>query len=122
MERFFGVLIEHYAGAFPVWLAPVQAVVLPIADRHLSYAREVGDELEAANVRVEVDGRGERLNAKIREAQMQKIPYTLVVGDQEVDRRTVSVRARGNQNLGAMPICDLRDLIVQKRDSRAQDV
>jgi threonyl-tRNA synthetase len=118
MERFFGVLIEHYAGAFPVWLAPVQATVLSIADRHIPYVQEVTAELFAAKLRVETDVRSERLNAKIREAQLQKVPYTLVVGDQEVENRTVSVRARGNQNLGVMPIAAFRDLLIQQRDSK----
>lgn len=102
MERFIGVLIEHFAGAFPVWLSPVQAVVIPIADRHLPYARQVADRLEEAGMRVEVDDRGERMNAKIRDAQNQKIPYMLVVGDREVEQSTVSVRLRTEENLGAM--------------------
>ncbi len=121
MERFFGVLIEHYAGAFPVWLAPVQAAVLPIADRHIPYAQEVAAVLSAADLRAHVDERSERLNAKIRESQTQKVPYTLVVGDQEAEQRTVSVRGRLNQNLGSMSIDALRDLIVQKRDSKATE-
>ena len=82
-ERFLGVLIEHFAGAFPVWLAPVQAVLIPIADRHLDYAHQVAEQLQEAGLRVEVDERGERMNAKIRDAQNQKIPYMLVVGDKE---------------------------------------
>ncbi len=80
-----GVIIEHFAGAFPVWLAPVQAVLIPIADRHLPYIQEVARKLKAAGLRVEVDDRGERMNAKIRDAQKQKIPYMLVVGDKEVE-------------------------------------
>ncbi len=85
-ERFIAILIEHFAGAFPLWLAPVQAIVLPIADRHLDYAREVAAELDQAGLRVEVDDRQEKVNYKIREAQLQKIPYMLVVGDKEVGR------------------------------------
>ncbi len=85
-ERFLGVVIEHFAGAFPVWLAPVQAVLIPIADRHLDYIQEVAERLKAAGLRVEVDERGERMNAKIRDAQKQKIPYMLVVGDKEVEQ------------------------------------
>ena len=83
LERFLGVLIEHYAGAFPLWLAPVQAVVIPIADRHQEYADSVKARLEAQGFRAEVDGRSERMNLKIRNAQLQKVPYMLVVGDRE---------------------------------------
>jgi len=104
LERFFGVLIEHYAGAFPVWLSPVQAKVIPIADRHVEYAREVQAKLVAAGLRVELDDSGERMNAKIRAAQMLKIPYMLVVGDREVAEGAVAVRLRTNENLGAMPL------------------
>ncbi|MCC6957344.1 MAG: threonine--tRNA ligase [Anaerolineales bacterium] len=104
MERFMGVLIEHYAGAFPVWLAPVQAVLIPIADRHLDYIREVADKLKAAGLRVEIDDRSERMNAKIRDAQNQKIPYMLVVGDQEVGQGQVALRLRSGENPGAMPV------------------
>jgi len=104
MERFMGVLIEHFAGAFPVWLAPVQAMLIPIADRHVGYAREVAQALQQAGLRVEVDDRGERMNAKIRDAQNQKIPYMLVVGDREAEQGAVSVRLRSEENLGAMSI------------------
>jgi len=106
MERFFGVLIEHYAGAFPLWLAPVQVQMIPIADRHVAYAREVADKLKAAGLRVKVDDRGERMNAKIREAQLQKIPYMLVVGDKEQAAGAVAVRLRTEQNLGPVPVDD----------------
>ena len=104
MERFMGVLIEHHAGAFPVWLAPVQAVLIPIADRHAEYAREVAATMKEAGVRVEVDDRGERMNAKIRDAQMQKVPYMLVIGDREVEAGAVSVRLRSEEDLGSMQI------------------
>lgn len=104
MERFMGVLIEHYAGAFPVWLAPVQAMLIPIADRHQDYAQKVADQLFEAGLRVEVDSRSERMNAKIRDAQNEKIPYMLVVGDREVENQAVSVRLRSEENLGAMSI------------------
>jgi len=103
-ERFLGVVIEHFAGAFPVWLAPVQAMVIPIADRHLSYAHEVGDQLKAVGLRVEVDDRGERMNAKIRDAQKQKIPYMLVVGDKELEDSEVALRLRSGENPGPMPL------------------
>ena len=85
IERFFGVLIEHYAGAFPTWLSPVQAVVIPIADRHLEYAEKVANRLRSNNIRINVDKRTDRMNAKIRDAQIQKIPYMLIVGDREVE-------------------------------------
>lgn len=104
MERFMGVLIEHFAGAFPVWLSPVQTVLIPIADRHYEYVYQVAGRLKAAGLRVEVDERGERMNAKIRDAQNQKIPYMLVIGDKEVEGDSVSVRLRSEENLGAMSL------------------
>lgn len=103
-ERFLAVLIEHFAGAFPVWLAPVQAVLIPIADRHIPYAQAVAESLEAAGVRVEVDDRGERMNAKIRDAQKQKVPYMLVVGDKEEESDQVALRLRSGKNPGAMSL------------------
>ena len=103
-ERFLGVLIEHFAGAFPVWLAPVQAMLIPIADRHLPYIQEVAQNLKAAGLRVEIDERGERMNAKIRDAQRQKIPYMLVVGDQEVAQGQVALRLRSGENPGPMSV------------------
>ncbi|MFU8773143.1 MAG: threonine--tRNA ligase, partial [Anaerolineales bacterium] len=106
MERFLGCLIEHFAGAFPVWLAPVQVTVIPIADRHLAYAQQVKDKLSVVGLRIEVDDRGERMNAKIRDAQNQKIPYMLVVGDREVEQETVSVRLRTGENLGGISLGD----------------
>jgi threonyl-tRNA synthetase len=103
-ERFMGVIIEHFAGAFPVWLAPIQAEIIPIADRHLPYAHEIADQLKASGLRVEVDERGERMNAKIRDAQNMKIPYMLVVGDREMAQGEVALRLRSGENPGAMPI------------------
>jgi threonyl-tRNA synthetase len=97
MERFFGTLIEHYAGAFPVWLSPVQAVVIPIGEKHHAYAHEVGEKLKAAGVRVHVDDRNEKMNAKIREHALQKIPFQLIVGDKEVESGQVNVRVRGQE-------------------------
>ena len=102
IERFFGVLIEHYGGAFPLWLAPLQVELIPIADRHIAYAKKVRAEIEGAGLRVELDDSSERMNAKIRSAQLQKIPYMLVIGDREVAGQSVSVRLRTNENLGAM--------------------
>jgi threonyl-tRNA synthetase len=119
MERFMGVLIEHFAGAFPVWLAPVQAVLIPIADRHFDYAQEVAESLESEGLRVEVDTRGERMNAKIRDAQNQKIPYMLVIGDREVEDQTVSVRLRSEENLGAMSLEAFKAQAEQDIQSRA---
>ena len=109
MERFLGVLIEHYAGAFPLWLAPTQVMVIPIADRHQDYAGFVKGELESHGFRVEVDGRSERMNLKIRNAQLQKVPYMLVVGDREEADSAVAVRTREGGNLGAVPINELVD-------------
>jgi len=107
MERFFGVLIEQYAGAFPLWLAPVQAVVIPIADRHNEYAGEVVGKLRAAGLRAEIDDRNERMQAKIRDAQLQKVPYMLVVGDREAEAGAVAVRLRSGDDLKAVPLPDI---------------
>jgi threonyl-tRNA synthetase len=104
MERFMGVLIEHFAGAFPIWLSPVQAYLIPIADRHIEYARNVAQQLEENGMRVEVDGRGERMNAKIRDAQNQKVPYMLVIGDREVEQQAISLRLRSEENLGLVSV------------------
>ncbi len=104
LERFMGVLIEHYEGAFPVWLAPVQAVVIPIADRHVEYARQVSQRLAQNDLRVDVDDRNERMNAKVRDGQLKKVPYMLIVGDREAQSDSVSVRLRSNEDLGSMPV------------------
>jgi len=104
MERFMGVLIEHFAGAFPVWLAPVQAILIPIADRHVEYAEKVASQLREAGVRVDLDHRSERMNAKIRDAQLQKIPYMLIVGDREAEAEQVAVRLRSGDDLGALSV------------------
>ena len=106
MERFMGVLIEHYAGAFPLWLAPVQAVMVPITDNHIPYAEKIANELRNAGLRVDVDSSNERMNKKIRSAQLQKVPYMLVVGDKEEEDGTVAVRTRNNEDRGAMPLAD----------------
>jgi threonyl-tRNA synthetase len=104
MERFIAILIEHFAGAFPLWLAPLQVVVLPIADRHIDYAGQVQSRLAAKGLRVAVDARQEKINLKIREAQLQKVPYMLVVGDREAAEGTVAVRSRARGDLGARPL------------------
>jgi threonyl-tRNA synthetase len=120
IERFFGILIEHYAGAFPVWLAPVQAVVLPITDRHAEYAKKVVDQLQAAGLRVELDDRKEKVNLKIREAQLQKIPYMLVVGDREAEDGTVSVRNRKHADQGAQKVEEFLAGIQRLIDTKAR--
>jgi threonyl-tRNA synthetase len=115
-ERFLATIIEHFAGAFPVWLAPVQAVLIPIADRHLPYIQQVAEKLKNAGLRIEVDDRGERMNAKIRDAQKQKIPYMLVVGDQEVAQDQVALRMRSGENPGPVSLDDF--LARARRDIR----
>jgi threonyl-tRNA synthetase len=117
-ERFVGILIEHYAGAFPLWLAPVQAIVLPVADRHDAYANRVADDLVAAGLRAEPDLRTESVGKKIAEAEHQRIPCILVVGDKEVDAGAVSLRRRDRGNLGARPLAELRDELVAEAGSR----
>jgi threonyl-tRNA synthetase len=104
LERFIGILVEHFAGAFPLWMAPVQVVVLPIADRHAGYAGEVLAALQAAGLKAVLDGRQEKVNYKIREAQLQKVPYMLVVGDREAADRAVAVRSRSRGDLGPTPL------------------
>ena len=103
VERFFGVLLEHYAGAFPLWLAPTQVVIIPIADRHLTYVEQLTDKLAKASIRTHIDQRNERMNLKIREAQAQKVPYMLIVGDKEIESNTVSIRQRDGVQLDPMP-------------------
>lgn len=119
LERFFGVLIEHYAGAFPVWLAPIQAILIPIADRHLDYTKKIATDLKKAGLRVNVDDRPERMNAKIRDAQNQKIPYMLVVGDKEVENSQVALRLRNNENPGPM---DVAAFIERAKNEIAQKI
>lgn len=111
MERLMAYLIELYAGAFPVWLAPVQAVLISVSDRHLNYARQVSSQLTSAGFRVEVDESDKWLKAKIREAQLQKIPYILVVGDKEIEKGTVAVRLRTGEDLGEKPISEFKELL-----------
>ena len=111
MERFMACLIEHYAGAFPVWLSPVQVVIIPIADRHLSYAHQVASELRECGIRVQVDDRSERMNLKIREAQLAKIPYMFVVGDKELDASKVSLRLRNGEDLGLLAPSQFMDRV-----------
>jgi threonyl-tRNA synthetase len=117
-ERFIAILIEHYAGAFPLWLAPLQVVVLPIADRHLPYASLVRDRLKAAGLRVEVDDRQEKIGYKIREAQLQKVPYMLVVGDRESAEQVVAVRGRTDGDLGALRVEEFVTFSQRESDSK----
>jgi threonyl-tRNA synthetase len=118
VERFFGVLIEHYAGAFPVWLSPVQVAMIPISERHAEYANKVADQLKAIGVRVQVDARNEKMNAKIREHAMQKVPFLLVVGDKEAEAGKVNVRARGKEKTEDMAAAEfvekIKKLITEK--------
>src|SRR5580704_16365177 len=118
VERFFGVLIEHYAGAFPVWLSPVQVAMIPISERHAEYANKIADQLKAIDVRVVVDARNEKMNAKIREHAMQKVPFLLVVGDKEAEAGKVNVRTRGKEKTEDMPAAEfvekIRKLIAEK--------
>jgi threonyl-tRNA synthetase len=122
MERFLASLIEHYGGAFPVWLAPVQAAVLPIADRHLDYARKLEAELKGEGIRGVVDARSETVNMKIRQAQLEKVPYMLVVGDREVAENTVSVRLRSGEQANARPFDEFKRKIKQTIASRSLDL
>jgi threonyl-tRNA synthetase len=119
IERFFGVLIEHYTGAFPVWLSPMQAIVLPISERHGAYAREVVGQFRAAGIRTELDDRNEKLNARIRDAQLQKIPFMLVVGDREAQARGVAVRRRDTGDVGFRPLADFISWVRELIDTRA---
>jgi threonyl-tRNA synthetase len=120
IERFFGILIEHYAGAFPVWLAPVQAIVLPITDRHMEYAQKVKDRLASEGLRVTLDERSEKVNLKIRDAQLQKIPYMLVVGDREAENNTVSVRNRKHADQGSQTVDEFLVNIRKLIDTKAR--
>lgn len=121
-ERFLAVLIEHLAGAFPLWLAPVQAKIIPIADRHNEYARAVEKQLQAQGFRVQVDARSERMNAKIRDAQLMKIPYMLVVGDKEADAGAVSVRLRTGEDLKAMPLEQFSAMAKKLADEKSMEL
>jgi threonyl-tRNA synthetase len=115
MERFLGILIEHYAGAFPSWLAPVQAVIIPIADRHLDHCQDVRKRLEAAGLRVEVYAENEPMRVKIAKAQQQKVPYMLVIGDKEIEADTVGVRERTAGDIGAMPVAEFASKVNAER-------
>jgi threonyl-tRNA synthetase len=122
MERFVGILIEHFNGAFPLWLAPVQVVMVPITDRHVPYANKVAAELRAAGMRVEVDASNNRMNAKIRNAQLQKVPYMLVVGDREEENNAVAVRTRDNEDRGAISVADFKTNATTQITTKAMEL
>ena len=119
MERFFGVLIEHYAGAFPMWLAPVHVAVLPITDRVNDYAQTVAAQLRDAGLRVEVNVRSDKIGAKIRDAQLQKIPFMLVLGDREIEETKVAVRERTRGDIGAMSLEEFKEMATRLVRTRA---
>ena len=120
-ERTLALLIEKYAGAFPTWLAPVQIKFLPIADRHLDYTYEVKKKLEEAGIiRVEVDDRSEKLGFKLREAQLEKVPYMIVIGDKDIENGAVSVRSRKKGDMGSMPVDEFIKMIKEEIDTKAR--
>ena len=119
IERFIGVITEHFAGAFPAWLSPVQVKLLPVTDRAMDYAKNVAAQLDSQGFRVEVDGRNEKIGKKIREATLEKIPYMLVVGDRDMENQTVSVRLRTGEDLGAMSVADFAARLKQDVDTKA---
>jgi threonyl-tRNA synthetase len=119
VERFFGILIEHYAGAFPAWLAPMQVELLPVSNKFSDYAKQVESRLRAAGIRVHLDDRNEKLQAKIRDAQMQKIPYMLILGGKEAEAGTVSVRHRSKGDLGPQPLESFLAVLRAEVESKA---
>ena len=120
MERFIGILIEHYAGAFPAWIAPVQVKILPITDRNIAYAKRLAGQLRELDVRVEVDERSEKIGYKIREAQMEKVPFMLVLGDKEEEAEAVAVRVRGKGDVGTMQVAAFQDMVLETIKTKAQ--
>jgi threonyl-tRNA synthetase len=121
-ERFLAVLLEHYAGALPLWLAPVQVSLLPISEKHLEYANSVLEKFKAVGVRVEIDARSERLNAKIRDAEMQKVPYILIIGDKEIASECISVRPRGRNDMGMMLVANFIKMAQEEIESKGKQV
>ena len=119
IERFIGILIENYAGAFPVWMAPVQVRILPITERHAAYAEELYKKMFDLGLRIEVDARNEKTGYKIRESQVKKTPYTLVVGDQEMESGTVAFRKYGEKDSTVLPVADFIALVQEKIATRA---
>jgi len=122
MERFVGILIEHFNGAFPLWLSPVQAIVIPITDHHVEYADQVAAELRKAGLRVEVDSSKSRMNSKIRDAQLQKVPYMLIVGDRESESNAVAVRTRNNEDRGAVSLADFKEQATTLITTKSMDL
>jgi threonyl-tRNA synthetase len=122
IERFVGVLVEHFAGAFPTWLAPVQVAVIPIADRHIEYATEVAERLRQGRVRVEVDDSDNTMGAKIRHHQLQKVPYMLVVGDDEAANKTVAVRRRTGEETRGVSLDDLTARLASEIEARSLEL
>jgi threonyl-tRNA synthetase len=122
LERFIGILIEHFAGAFPVWISPVQVKILPISDRNLNYAEEVQKILRGDEIRVEVDIRNETLGAKVRDAQGEKVPYMLVIGDKEEKEKKVALRLRNQKDLGQMSLEDFKARLKEKIDTKSLDL
>jgi threonyl-tRNA synthetase len=119
VERFFGVLIEHYAGAFPFWLAPVQVAVLPITDRINEYSEEIGRELKESGFRVEVNLKSDKIGAKIRDAQLQKVPFMLVLGDKELEDSKIAVREKVKGDIGQMTLEDFKEMARRLKETRA---
>ncbi|HEU65501.1 MAG TPA: threonine--tRNA ligase, partial [Chloroflexi bacterium] len=119
MERFLACLTEHYGGAFPVWLAPVQTTIIPIADRHVGYACKIEEDLKNKGIRVRVDDRSERMNLKIREAQMEKVPYMLIVGDKEMTSSSVSLRSRSGEDLGIETLAKVKSRIMSAIEAKS---
>jgi threonyl-tRNA synthetase len=121
-ERLIGFLLEHFAGAFPLWLAPVQMMLIPIADRHVPYANRVAAQLRELSFRAEIDDRAERMNGKIRDAQLKKIPYMLVVGDKEEQNNAVAVRLRSGEDLKAIPLAQFIQMATRLRDEKSLEL
>jgi threonyl-tRNA synthetase len=119
MERFLACLIEHYGGIFPVWLSPVQAVIIPIADRHVDYARKIERDFRNDGIRVQTDDRSERMNFKIREAELEKIPFMLVIGDKEMASSSVSLRLRSGENLGMDTLVQVKSAIMAAIEAKS---
>ena len=122
MERFLATLIEHYGGAFPLWLAPVQVRVIPVADRHVEYARKLEAELKSEKIRIEVDDRSERMNLKIRQAQLDKIPCMLVVGDKEIASSTVSLRLLSGEQTASLSLENLKGILSKAIENKQKDL
>ena len=120
IERFIGILIEHFAGAFPLWLAPEQVKIIPVSDKQLDYAKDLLSKLEAAHIRSSIDDRSEKMGYKIRQAQLEKIPYMLVVGDKEMDDGTVSVRSRKDGDIGKMSADELISKLAEEIKTKSK--